>query len=381
MIVLLSPLLCLACAPCATPAVPPDPGRAAELVRDLGHPSFKVRERANKQLTDLGRAAFPALASGLDDPSPEVRRRCQLLLPLAFDLEIKYRLDEFLTNYDAKKDPGLPGWERFRKRVGDSQPTRELFAGMIRADARVMDAVENRPKGQASTALQGRCAVLQSRLNSPDNSIRTSVQLSDVVQALFLASYPDVAGTPQTSATLGQLCYLPIFRQGLARGETGAAVKAILLAWVDRNPEDTNPVYVLINMISTNPSLKDLVAPVVRFAANPKAAPYGRCHALHGLANLANATDLVPKLEPLVTDDTVFATPNWNGTRITTRVGDVALATLIRLTDQSILDYPYAAIKANPGWAASYVWQGFKTDADRTAARAKWKEWKEKQKK
>ena len=68
------------------------------------------------------------------------------------------------------------------------------------------------------------------------------------------------------------------------------------------------------------------------------------------------------------------------GTRITTKVGDVALATLIRLTDQKILEYPYVAIKANPGWAASYVWQGFKNDADRTAARAKWKEWKEKQK-
>src|SRR5262249_53464187 len=199
------------------------------------------------------------------------------------------------------------------------------------------------------------CQILQARLNSPDFSTRTSVQLSDVVQALFLASHPSVSGTPQISATLGQLCYLPIFRQGIMTGPDAAAVKTVLLAWVDRHPEDTNPVYVLINMISTNPNLKDLVTPVIRFAANTKAPPYGRCHALHSLGNLANATELVKQLEPLITDDTLFNTPNWNGTRITTQVGDVALATLIRLTDQKILEYPYAAIKANPGWAASYV--------------------------
>src|SRR5437879_4569778 len=125
-----APVLMLALTPCATP----DSGRAAELVRELGHPSFKIRERASKQLVDLGRSAYPALAAGVDDASPEVRRRCQLLLPVVFDLEIKYRLDEFLTNYDPNKDPGLPGWARFRRLVGDTQTTRDLFAGLIRAD-------------------------------------------------------------------------------------------------------------------------------------------------------------------------------------------------------------------------------------------------------
>src|SRR5262245_37361072 len=108
-----TPVLILALIPCATP----DVGRAAELVRELGHPSFRVRERASRQLVDLGRAAYPALAAGMDDASAEVRRRCQLLLPVVFDLEVKYRLDDFLTNYDPQKDHGLPGWARFRKLV------------------------------------------------------------------------------------------------------------------------------------------------------------------------------------------------------------------------------------------------------------------------
>ena len=48
-----------------------------------------------------------------------------------FDLEIKYRLDEFLTNYDPNKDPGLPGWARFRRLVGDTQTA--LVAGGLLA--------------------------------------------------------------------------------------------------------------------------------------------------------------------------------------------------------------------------------------------------------
>jgi hypothetical protein len=72
----------------ATAVCPPgghskEGGQAATLVRQLGDPSFAVRERAGKELVRMGRAAEAALRAGLTDPDPEVRRRCAWLLPLA----------------------------------------------------------------------------------------------------------------------------------------------------------------------------------------------------------------------------------------------------------------------------------------------------------
>src|SRR5262245_20264878 len=67
---------------------PTDPGdlkRTAQLVADLDHNAFAVRERAFRELERLGPAVEPALRKALERrPGPEVRRRVEeLLLRLA----------------------------------------------------------------------------------------------------------------------------------------------------------------------------------------------------------------------------------------------------------------------------------------------------------
>src|SRR5262245_15190413 len=106
---------------------PPRPEDAPALVRKLGDASFRVRDRAFQQLLRLGRAAVPALEAGVNDPDPEVRLRCQRLLPLARRTDLDLRLDAFLS---GKDDPKAPpgGWSAFRKLVGGDQAARDLFA-------------------------------------------------------------------------------------------------------------------------------------------------------------------------------------------------------------------------------------------------------------
>ena len=56
---------------------------AADLVKQLGHPKYAVREAAAKKLLNMGSAAVTALRFGLASPDEEIRSRCETLLPKA----------------------------------------------------------------------------------------------------------------------------------------------------------------------------------------------------------------------------------------------------------------------------------------------------------
>lgn len=59
-------------------ATPPPP--IEDLIADLGHPVFTVREKAQRELWNRGEAAIPALEHALQNENPEVARRARELL-------------------------------------------------------------------------------------------------------------------------------------------------------------------------------------------------------------------------------------------------------------------------------------------------------------
>jgi hypothetical protein len=70
--------------------------RAAELVRQLGSDDYQLREKADRQLREMGAAALPAVRSGTGSADPEVADRCEKIvaaltsskkLPRIFDLD------------------------------------------------------------------------------------------------------------------------------------------------------------------------------------------------------------------------------------------------------------------------------------------------------
>jgi RNA polymerase sigma factor (sigma-70 family) len=63
------------------PEAAPDPAKLRQLVADLNSDTFRVREKAEKELQELGHAAVPALRKELDEkPGPEMRQRIEQLL-------------------------------------------------------------------------------------------------------------------------------------------------------------------------------------------------------------------------------------------------------------------------------------------------------------
>ncbi len=348
--------------------------KAAALVRQLGDRSFKVREEADRQLHGMGRAAFTALQAGLAHPNAEVRQRCKQILPAIFEQEMKARLDAFLNDTDPANDHGLPGWQRFRKMVGSSQTDRELFGRMIRADVRLMDAVENRPKSFVGDRLAARCFQIQMQLQSRDLSVRDSVQFSDVAQLLFLGCHPDLTLTPAATQLVNALTYQPVLRYRLQTGDHTAAAKTLLLAWIDRNADDANTGNMIANLLMTT-GMKEFVAPALRTAANRKLMAYARAQALVAVGR-AGGKEHVAKIESIMTDETCVTPFALNNLRGQTQVRDVALAMAIHVCGQKPADFGFEALKANPNFIQSYHYLGFANDEARSAAQKKWATWK-----
>jgi hypothetical protein len=63
------------------PESAPDPEKLRQLIADLNSDTFRVREKAVKELQDLAHLAVPALRKALDQkPAPEAARRIEQLL-------------------------------------------------------------------------------------------------------------------------------------------------------------------------------------------------------------------------------------------------------------------------------------------------------------
>lgn len=353
--------------------------RAATLVRSLGSPSFQAREKASKELVQLGRSAYPALLTGMNDANPEVRSRCRHLLPLFYEMEMRYRIDAFLADPETIKEHLIPGLTRFRKFVGSENDGRDLFISMIRADTRLMDTVENQPASSAEEKLMIRCSQLQPRMYRNVPTQEALFSKGEVGQLLFLGIHPDVKLGPQAVAQINQFLYRPELRGWVTEGDQAAQMKKLVLAWLERNLDDPNTGYV-INNLSQTLRLKELLDLALKIATNAKALPYVRANVLSAIGRVGDK-DTIARLEPIIADDTLVQQFALNGMRGTVQVGDVALAMAVHLSGQKPADYGYEAVKQNPNWINSYYYLGFQNDTQRNSAKKKWKDWQEAQKK
>jgi hypothetical protein len=131
-------------------------------VHQLGDSEYKVREEAAEKLVRIGRNAEPALKRGLRDADPEVRRRCEQLLPLAHRGEAQ--ISEFLRDEDGRAGKALPGWKRFAGIVGTGRDARIFFVDMWRAEPDLMEAAGKHERG-AGGLFTLRCYEVDMRLS------------------------------------------------------------------------------------------------------------------------------------------------------------------------------------------------------------------------
>ncbi len=84
----------------------PDPNRVRALVRQLDHPRYALRSKADRQLRLLGEAALPLLRRELDRAgSLEVYRRLERIIRyLGMAEEVRARVVDLDSNYYSVRD-------------------------------------------------------------------------------------------------------------------------------------------------------------------------------------------------------------------------------------------------------------------------------------
>src|SRR5262249_39512299 len=70
---------------------------------------------------------------------PEVRLRARRLLGEIQSADLEARLKAFVEDTQGRQQHDIPGWDRFRKTIGENEAARKLFADMHRAEPALME--------------------------------------------------------------------------------------------------------------------------------------------------------------------------------------------------------------------------------------------------
>ena len=150
----------------------PDQKQAAELVKQLGHPKYTVREAAAKRLLELGPTQLPRFWKARRQPTKKCGTVALPVLPQAKAVEWKRRSAAFLADTGGKQKHELPLLADWEKLVGKLDAgSRRIFADMIRADGELLEGVAADRK-KAAKLCSDRCKIILAEVRTAKGQIK-----------------------------------------------------------------------------------------------------------------------------------------------------------------------------------------------------------------
>lgn len=368
---LTTPLIALVlAAPLAAESRPDrDTRRASELVRQLGDPSYQVRESASRELVDLGVSAVDALRNGQEAASAEIRRRCGTLLHFILEADMQARIKKFLADPDSVDVGDLPGLTRFRGMAGEQKEARQLYAEMLREYGSLIGRVERTPE-IAGEAYSDFMADLYQRHRQASSKGGQPISRGDAVTFLFLGTDPNAKQADiHYLHTSNALRTTPI-RDAIRNNDgTSAVLKRMLIRW---GTEQTNPS--LINRVygmALTGDLAEILPHALKLVKDKDALATTRAFALMAVGKFGSREHL-SEVEPLFDSTSVLSQVNINGRRGSTQLGDVALAAAVHLRGKKIADFGFDMLRGELNFT-TYYYLGFSDDEKRKAALEKYR--------
>jgi hypothetical protein len=304
---------------------------ARQLVRQLGAADFRSRERAADKLVRMGSAVEPILREGLAYPDAEVRFRCRTILPQAISYDLEKRLQVFLSGKDAKDQAAPASWTKFKSIVGDTPKSRELFASMHRYDTQFLNDLEKNPSS-LQQKMNTRCMDLMYSQNTGNQN--ALVPPEQLALLLFAAQEPKVKPEANSlqflSSALHSLSYK---RGGKDLLKNNDLIRTLLVKYITEGTSYTsyNNLYLVANL-----ELKEGADIAKSLLKNSEHDPYTRGMAISILGKLGGRS-AIPEVIPFLTDKQGLGETQFpNNVRIKTQIRDVALATLLQITGQSL---------------------------------------------
>ncbi len=351
--------------------------RAEQLVRQLGADRFEQREQAAAELMRLGPQARAAVRRGLQSPDAEVRHRCRTILRLLEHRWLQEQLNHFLTRPGESDLSQLPGWNHFREMLGGD---RKVALALYRHVAREQQALLldwNDPRD-----LQ---RVLRRLIQAVYLQARTPVggQLqppaTGTIAALFVASlHPQVKSPPESLHMLLTLSYHGAFRSAVLDGPQAAALRHMLTRWLKRHQNEIDANRLLSWAVSFQ--LPGAVEPAMRVVKN--GAPNGHVlvQAMLVLARFGNRQHAKLLQRHLKDQRVVYRLRRRANDVLRVEVRDAALAVTIHLHGQDPKRFGFAELQPNPQLVFQPTSLGFSSQEAREKAFARWKEFRESEK-
>ena len=358
----------------ASLVVPPEEhSRAETLVRELAHPAYPVRAEAMRTLRQMGRLALEAIGDAVGtDPDPEVRFRCELLLPAAEADDFAARMASFVSDTQGRYDHELPGWDEFRELAGGDTKSRQLFTQLLASEPnRAILAGFGRSDEEIAGRLAERMAELQQLMYPrfrppgfkkyvPTVEDATTVLFAEVVLGENVQTAPGVSSTTLVSQTS--------FRQAFSDADTGPALTRIVRPWLDSRPGPNGPVTAM-NVAKTL-QLADYPRYIGRVLESEDLSPSVRANAMSYLARIGGV-EHIAKLTPLFKDEAVV---RRQANKEDIQLRDSALAMSMVLAGKDPKDLGFEAQNSR-ATSQYYYWNfRFPSDEARTKGFAKWKE-------
>jgi hypothetical protein len=344
--------------------------QAKSWIRQLGERSYKVREQAQGKLLELGKAAIPLLEEGVKESDLEVSRRCKHLLELAQRTDTEVALALFMSKQDDSKLLKLPSWDRFSKLVGADGTAKKLYVDMYCAESTMLTEMDRNPR-EFSPRLMAHLQDIQRNMYTPFGRANP-IPHNRVLALLFMATDPSVTKDIQSFYMLNNLFYQQHVQQGF---RDNAGSRKLLMAFLEQrnNVNTLQQIFYIAKQIGLKEAL-----PMALKSVNDKAVPgYTRGAALLFIAQMGGKEHM-KDIEKLLDDTSTLQTVRFNTTTINAQMRDVALASLILLSGQSVNEYNFPYIQQFHGIRGDFnlppYYYGFADDAGRQAALKKWKE-------
>ena len=325
---------------------PGDPGtaeykKAAELVQQLGHPQFAVREAAAKKLVEMGQAALAALQDGAKSGDAEVRARSAALLPQAKAAEWKRRADAYVADVDGKQKHDLPLLAEWDRLIGKPDAaTRKLFAEIVRTNGDFLEAAAT-DRNKTAEVCAARCEAVFQKVRTPKGQLKA--EPGDLAAVLFVDSLAPTRMTVRTQVVPAWLLRNAGLAEALGGKETGSAVRRLVARWAGAQPANSpaTPIAFAEFADLTRKHPFPEAVPVLAKLAGDKKTPRFLIQRLLAVEALGavGGTEAAAALAALVPDATVmFRTGGPNGPD-GPPFGDQALAASLRLHGKKVEDY------------------------------------------
>ncbi len=344
---------------------------SAELVRQLGHPSFTVRSRAMSELVQLGVEAIDALQRGVQSQDREISFRSQHALKIVRENDFQRRLQAFAAGHDASESYQLPGWARFYKEAGGSPEARALFVEMQQAEPQLLVTLERSPE-KLSDALAERVVELQesAQVGREPNQI----SLGTITTILFILNDEHIELPAMVSQSIGSYFRYPTFDSAIQAGSQRELLRTMLGTWIEHSKgwDAYHAIFLAMKYDIPKgliPAKKVLVGEV-----NEQNQSYFVCYAMLAYAKFGDESD-IGLIEPLLDDSTPYGgSVAVAGTaKYRTEIRDIALATLVRLTKQDPREFGFDRLRSSSTQIFNTGSLAFENDEKREQAIKKWR--------